>query len=68
MTSMDHETVVLALDAMIRDTQLLIDKAARHGLDKTQSEDYDRLQTILDSAVKQQRKHTVGMLRGFPNT
>ena len=68
MTPMDHETVVLALDTLIRDTQALIDKAARHGLDKTQSEDYDRLHDILDSAVKQQREHTVAMLKALRNT
>jgi len=62
MTPQDHETVILELDALIRDTQTLLDKVMHHGLDQTQSEDYDRLLAILDSAVKQQREHTFAML------
>ena len=62
MTSQDHETVILELDALIRDTQALIDKVEQCGLDQTQAEDYDRLLAILDSAVKQQREHTLAML------
>ncbi|QHD51025.1 hypothetical protein [Vreelandella aquamarina] len=62
MTSMDHETVVLELDTLIRDTQTLIDKVEQCGLDQTQADDYDQLLIILDSAVKQQRAHTLAML------
>lgn len=62
MTPQDHETVILELDALIRDTQTLLDNVMHHGLDQTQAEDYDRLLAILDSAVKQQRAHTFAML------
>lgn len=62
MTPQDHETVILELDALIRDTQTLLDKVMHHGLDQTQAEDYDRLLAILDRAVKQQREHTFAML------
>ena len=62
MTPQDHETVILELDALIRDAQTLLDKVMHHGLDQTQAEDYDRLLAILDSAVKQQREHTLAML------
>lgn len=68
MTSMDHETVVLELDTLIRDTQALIDKVVNHDLDHTQSEDYGRLLAILDSAVKQQREHTFAMLKASSHT
>ena len=68
MTSQDHETVILELDALIRDTQTLLDKVMHHGLDQTQAEDYDRLLAILDSAVKQQREHTFAMLKASSHT
>lgn len=63
MTPQDHETVILKLDALIRDTQVLIDKVVHHGLDQTQPEDFEQLLAILDSAVKQQREHTLAMLK-----
>lgn len=62
MTSQDHETVILKLDALIQETRLLIEKVELHGLDQTQPEDYDQLLAILGSAVRQQREHTVQML------
>ncbi len=55
MTSQDHETVILKLDALIQETRLLIEKVEQHGLDQTQPEDYDQLLAILGSAVRQQR-------------
>lgn len=68
MTPQDHETVILELDALIRDTQTLLDKVMHHGLDQTQAEDYGRLLAILDSAVKQQREHTFAMLKASSYT
>ncbi|MFP3341750.1 hypothetical protein R0J87_04475 [Halomonas sp. SIMBA_159] len=68
MTAKDHETVILKLEALIRDTQALIDKVVHHGLDQTQADDYDQLMIILDSAVKQQRVHTLGMLKASSHT
>ena len=37
------KTVILKLDALIRDTQVLIDKVVHHGLDQTQPEDFEQL-------------------------
>lgn len=68
MTPQDHETVILELDVLIRDTQTLLDKVMHHGLDQTQAVYYDCLLAILDSAVKQQREQTVAMLKALPNT
>ena len=62
MTSQDHETVILKLDALIQETRLLIEKVEQHGLDQTQPEDYDQLLTILEKAVSQQREHTMLMI------
>jgi hypothetical protein len=62
MTSQDHETVILKLDALIQETRLLIEKVELHGLDQTQPEDYDQLLAILGKAVNQQREHTMQML------
>lgn len=63
MTAKDHETVILKLEALIRDTQALIDKVALYGLDQTQPQDFDQLLAVLGSAVKQQREHTLAMLK-----
>ena len=62
MTSQDHETVILKLDALIQETRLLIEKVEQHGLDQAQPEDYDQLLTILGKVVNQQREHTMLML------
>ncbi len=62
MTSQDHETIILKLDALIQETRLLIEKVEQHGLDQTQPKDYDQLLTILGKAVNQQREHTIQML------
>ena len=62
MTSQEHEVVIMELDALIRETRLLINKVEQHGLDQTQPEDYDQLLAILGKAVSQQREHTMLML------
>lgn len=62
MTSQDHETVILELDALIQETRLLIEKVELHGLDQIQPKDYDQLLAILGKAVSQQREHTMQML------
>lgn len=37
----DHEGVTLELEKIIRDTQVTIDQAEAHGLDKLMAKDYD---------------------------
>lgn len=66
MTPQDHETIIVKLDALIRDIQALIDRVEHHGVHHTMPEDYDQLLMILDSAVKQQREHTQAMLNASP--
>ncbi|WP_447555225.1 hypothetical protein [Vreelandella sp. EE22] len=59
----DHEQVVQALEALILDARASIERADDHGLDQTMPGDYEKLLAILDSAIKQQRSHTMAMLR-----
>lgn len=59
----EHERVVLELDTLIHETQATIDQAEVHGLDKTMPDDYAHLFNILDKAIKQQREHTLAMLK-----
>ena len=58
----EHEQVALALETLIRETQATIARVEQHGLDATMPEDYQALLDILDSAIKQQREHTIQML------
>ena len=58
----EHEQVALALEMLIRETQATIARVEQHGLDASMPEDYQALLDILDSAIKQQREHTMGML------
>ena len=57
-----QEQVALALETLIRETQATIARVEKHGLDASMPEDYQALLDILDSAIKQQREHTMGML------
>lgn len=52
----------MALEVLIRDTQATLDRAKQHRLNETMPEDYQALLDILDTAIKQQRKHTLAML------
>ena len=58
----EHEQVALALETLIRETQATIARVEQHGLHATMPEDYQALLDILDSAVRQQREHTVQMI------
>lgn len=58
----EHERVALALEMLIRETQLTIDRIETYELNNAMPEDYQALLDILDSAIKQQREHTQGML------
>ncbi|WP_167470118.1 hypothetical protein [Vreelandella andesensis] len=52
MTPDDQQCVINELQMLIEET----------GMDEEMPEDYDRLLSILDGAIKQQRKHTEGLL------
>ncbi len=58
----ENEQVALALETLIRDTQATIDRVEQYGLDATMPKDYQALLDILDTAIKQQRAHTLSML------
>ena len=58
----EHEQVALALQTLIRETQATIARVEQHGQDASMPEDYQALLDILDSAIKQQREHTIQML------
>jgi len=62
MTPDEHQKVIDELQVVIDDTQHTIDRFEATGMDKQIPEDYEKLMTILDDAVKQQREHTLAML------
>ncbi|WP_445001181.1 hypothetical protein [Halomonas mongoliensis] len=62
MTVDEHQQVIDELQAVIDDTQQTIDRFEATGIDEQMPEDYDKLMSILDDAVKQQRAHVMAML------
>lgn len=62
MNEADYQRVIDELQAVIDDTQQTIDRFETTGMDEQMPEDYDKLLTILDVSVKQQREHTLQML------
>lgn len=63
MTADERERVILALEALIHDTRQTLANVEKHGLEEAQPKDYQALLDILDTAVKQQRAHTLAMLK-----
>ncbi|WP_241697352.1 hypothetical protein [Vreelandella salicampi] len=47
---------------MIDETQQTVERFENKGMEDEMPEDYEKLLTILDDAVKQQREHTRVML------
>ncbi|MEL7981342.1 hypothetical protein AAG584_14920 [Vreelandella titanicae] len=64
MTPDDHQRVIDELQTVIVETQATIDRFETSGMSETMPEYYDKLLSILDSAIKQQREHTQEMLSG----
>ncbi|MFU1519335.1 hypothetical protein ACM25P_12705 [Vreelandella alkaliphila] len=64
MTDDEHQHVIDELQIVIADTQATLTRFEDTGMAKEMPEDYEKLQTILDDAVKQQREHTRVMLGG----
>lgn len=62
MTPDDHQRVINELQQVIDDTQATLTRFEATGMDEEMTEDYDKLLTILDEAIKQQREHTLAML------
>ncbi|NYS59728.1 hypothetical protein [Vreelandella salicampi] len=64
MTPDEHEHVIDELQAVIDDTQATLKRFENTSMEDEMPEDYEKLLTILDDAVKQQREHTRVMLGG----
>ncbi|MGM1052600.1 MAG: hypothetical protein ACQEXO_09425 [Pseudomonadota bacterium] len=62
MTQDDHQHVIDELQAVIEDTQLTLDRFDASGMQEAMPEDYEKLLSIVDDAVTQQREHTWAML------
>ncbi|MGP5018839.1 hypothetical protein ACTXK7_14505 [Vreelandella alkaliphila] len=58
MTDDDHQRVINELQQVIDDTQAMLTRFEETGMNEEMPADYDKLLTILDDAIKQQRKHT----------
>lgn len=64
MTPEEHDHVINELQALIDDTNDTLKRFEDTGMDDGMPEEHEKLLTILDDAVKQQREHTQVMLRG----
>jgi len=62
MTPDDHQRVIDELQAVIEDTQRTIDRFDATGMQEEMADDYEKLLSIVDDAVTQQREHTWAML------
>ena len=62
MTPDDLQRVIDELQTLIDETQQTLTRFEATGMDEELAEDYEKLLTILDDAIKQQREHTKGLL------
>lgn len=62
MTPDEHQRVIDALQELIDETHSTLERFETSGMDEKMPADYEKLLTILDNAVKQQREHTLAML------
>lgn len=62
MTDDDHQRAINELQQVIDDTQATLTRFEATGMDEEMPADYDKLLTILDDAIKQQREHTQALL------
>tara|TARA_R110000850_G_scaffold57940_1_gene135137 strand:- start:327 stop:521 length:195 start_codon:yes stop_codon:yes gene_type:complete len=58
----DHQNIINKLQILIDDTQKMLSRFEKEGMDYEMADDYNKLLGILDDAIKQQRAHTKGML------
>ncbi|MGP5311014.1 hypothetical protein [Vreelandella alkaliphila] len=54
----EHQRVIDELQTVVADTQATLTRFEDSGMDKEMFADYEKLLTILDDTVKQQREHT----------
>ncbi|WP_404472043.1 hypothetical protein LG301_15450 [Vreelandella venusta] len=57
-----HQRVIDELQALIDETQQTLTRFEATGMDGELAEDYEKLLTILDNAIKQQHEHTKALL------
>lgn len=62
MDNDECQHVIDELQVLIDDTQATLKRFEETGMDAHMQTDYDKLMDVLDSAVKQQREHTITML------
>lgn len=62
MTPENHQKVIDELQAIINDTQQTLARVEATGMDEQMPADYEKLLTVLDDAITQQRGHTRAML------
>ncbi|UXZ54265.1 hypothetical protein LOS15_15875 [Halomonas sp. 7T] len=62
MTPDDHQRVIDELQTLIEETQQTLTRFEATGMDEELAADYEKLLTILDNAIKQQREHTKALL------
>lgn len=58
----DYQRVIDELEKLIQDTKQLIERFDSTGMDEEMQEDYDKLLTIYDQAIKDQAHCTQVML------
>tara|TARA_B100000700_G_scaffold60311_1_gene65925 strand:+ start:457 stop:687 length:231 start_codon:yes stop_codon:yes gene_type:complete len=63
MQASDHQRVIDELEKLIHDTKQLIERFDSTGMDEEMQEDYDKLLTIYDQAIKDQAHYTQAMLK-----
>ncbi|ATJ84652.1 hypothetical protein [Halomonas beimenensis] len=63
MTGKEHQQVIEKLDAVIQDTRALLERFEATGMDEAMPADYQQLNEILESALKQQHEQTLAMLK-----
>lgn len=62
MTPDEHQKVIDELQTLLVDTRTTIERFEATGMSEQMPKDYDKLLTILDEAIKQQREYTLIML------
>lgn len=62
MTADEYQRVIDELQILIDDTLQTLKRFEATGINEEMTEDYDKLLSILDDAVKQQREHTQRVL------
>ena len=59
----DYQRVIHELEKLIQDTKQLIERFDSTGMDEDMQDDYSKLLTIYDKAIKDQAYYTRAMLK-----